>query len=111
MNADQAKDQSTKLMIPKMRGHPIVLTGLLAISLATTATGPVLAGTFSNTGNMNVARFGQNAWLLANGEVLVLGEANSLAKFECFAHGSNNDLALEWPGAGRRWHHAQHTRS
>ena len=58
----------------------LFLTELLTIgTIVMTATVPALAGGFSNTGKMNIARFGQNAWLLANGEVLVLGGANSLA--------------------------------
>jgi len=56
------------------------LAELLTIgTIVMTAIGPALAGGFSNTGNMNIARYGENAWLLANGEVLVLGGANSLA--------------------------------
>jgi hypothetical protein len=58
---------------------PALPSLLLALALAITKTGPSLAGGFSNTGQMNVARYGQNAWSLANGEVLVLGGANSLA--------------------------------
>lgn len=79
MNAYEVKDQATNLMMPKLGRHPILLTGLLALGLAVTATGPALAGSFSNTGKMNLARLGPAAWLLANGQVLVLGGANSLA--------------------------------
>lgn len=64
---------------PQRSGLPLRFAGLVALALAITVTGPALAGGFSNTGNMNLARFGQNAWLLANGEVLVLGGANSMA--------------------------------
>src|SRR5215469_6497710 len=58
----------------------LYLAELLTIgTIVMTATAPALAGGFSKTGSMNIARFGQGAWLLANGEVLVLGGANSMA--------------------------------
>jgi hypothetical protein len=62
------------------RTQQLITPAVLSFLLATTA--PLAAGspnTFSPTGTMNVARYGQNAWTLANGEVLVLGGANSLA--------------------------------
>ena len=52
---------------------------LIALALAMTATRLALAGGFSNAGKMNLARYGQAAMLLANGKVLELGGANSLA--------------------------------
>ena len=56
------------------------LTELLAIgTIVMTATGPTLAGGFSNAGKMNVARSGQAAILLADGQVFELGGNNSLA--------------------------------
>src|SRR3974390_3405313 len=79
MNSYDINRKLHEMNRPQRRRLPLRSAGLLALALAMTATGPTLAGGFSNTGKMNVARFGQNAWLLANGQVLVLGGANSLA--------------------------------
>ncbi len=52
----------------------LVFIGLFGISLAAMPATPALAssGSFSTTGSMNVARDGQTATLLQNGQVLVV---------------------------------------
>jgi len=64
---------------PLRTGLLLRSAGLGALALAMTATVPTLAGGFSNAGKMNLARSGQAAMLLADGQVLELGGNNSLA--------------------------------
>ena len=61
----------------------LVLVSLLAIGLAASTAAPALAGngSFSTTGSMNVARDGQTATLLQNGQVLVVGGDNFTTGF------------------------------
>ncbi len=81
----KAYDINSKLreMNEMNRSHPSGLAlrsaALVALALAMSVAGAWGSGSFSNTGKMNVARYGQAAMLLANGEVLVLGGINSLA--------------------------------
>ncbi len=79
MNSYDINRKLREMHRPQRSTLPLRLAGLVALALAMTATGPALAGGFSNAGKMNLARYGQAAMLLANGEVLELGGANSLA--------------------------------
>ncbi len=61
----------------------LLFVGLFVIGLAASTATPALAGSgsFSTTGSMNVARDGQTATLLQNGEVLVVGGYNYTTGF------------------------------
>ncbi len=61
----------------------LLFVTLLTIALAVSTAAPTLAGSgnFNTTGSMNVARDGQTATLLSNGEVLVTGGFNFTSGF------------------------------
>jgi hypothetical protein len=54
---------------------------LTAFALVLSLIQPAKSGTFTNTGSMNVDRYGHSAVLLPSGKVLVMGGANSANSF------------------------------
>ncbi len=79
MNSYHINRKLHEMNRPHRSGLPLRSAGLIVLALAMTVSGALGSGNFSKTGSMNVARDGQAAMLLANGQVLVLGGGNSLA--------------------------------
>jgi len=63
------------------RIRPLVVAGLLAVSVVTSTVVPAhgSSGTWTRTGSLNVARGEETATLLPNGQVLVVGGSANLA--------------------------------